>query len=734
MRHGDSPTTLRARLPLLPSDSEVLSPDLALSREDNRLTFWNASGPIFSCREDDRPSIRLAAAIFRDLNLVSATVLADALKIHRSTVHRSHRTFREEGSEGLRHRGSGPCGAHKLTEEKKVEAQRLLEENRSIRTTAKKVGLSEGAIRYALKKGWLRRPDQKESLSNEVSGEGLKGPRVRSEEDQSCSMGVAVKRNGERSLARLGLLGEAEPKFMSAEGVPDVGVLLALPALLSQGLLEVGQEVYGSLRQGFYGLRSVLLTLAFMVLLRIKTVEQINSYAPGELGMLLGLDRAPEVKTIRRKLTELGDRGLASKFAQELAERWAQEEPDTLGFLYVDGHVRPYHGRAHILPKAFVPRRRLAMPATTDYWVNDENSEPLFFVTAEANDGLLAMLENSILPQIRDLVGEERRVTMVFDREGWSPKRFEVWRKNGFDVLTYRWGSYDAWPEECFFEVNGEYEGKPVIYQLAQRSVRIAEGFWMREVRRLCDSGHQTSVMTTRQDIEILEVANRMFARWRQENFFRYMRHEFGLDYLASYAVEPADGERSVPNPERQKVKKKRKKLKARLSELEKTYGRKAAAAHTHGPLQLHEMEALHARIREVQKQCKEVEAELKQVPERVPLKTLLNEEEIVRQERERKMFIDTIKLVAYRAETSLTRLISPTFARREDEGRKFLKTVFQLPGELIPNEKEQTLTIRLHGMSNWRSNRALAELCTVLTEKGFVYPGSGLRLVFRAD
>ena len=68
-------------------------------------------------------------------------------------------------------------------------------------------------------------------------------------------------------------------------------MLLALPALLGQGLVDVAQEVFGPLRNGFFGLRSVLLTLAFMALLRIKTPEQLTGEAPGELGLLLGLDR-----------------------------------------------------------------------------------------------------------------------------------------------------------------------------------------------------------------------------------------------------------------------------------------------------------------------------------------------------------------------------------------------------------------------------------------------------------
>jgi hypothetical protein len=84
---------------------------------------------------------------------------------------------------------------------------------------------------------------------------------------------------------------------------------------------------------------------------------------------------------------------------------------------------------------------------------------------------------------------------------------------------------------------------------LAQRSVFVGKSFWMREVRRLCDSGHQTSVMTTRQDLSVEQIAARMFSRWSQENFFRYMRHEYSLDHLITNDVEKADGDRLVPCP-----------------------------------------------------------------------------------------------------------------------------------------------------------------------------------------
>jgi len=350
-----------------------------------------------------------------------------------------------------------------------------------------------------------------------------------------------------------------------------------LPALLlGLGLLEVGEKVYGGLRNGFYGLRSTLMCLAFMALLRIRNPDRMQFEAPGELGMLLGLDRAPEAKTIRRKLQELAERKQAHRFSAGLAERWVRQASQAVGLLYVDGHVRAYHGEKHRLSKTHVARRRLCMAATTEYWINDKGAEPLFFITGEANERLIAMLKERILPEVRRLVGA-RRVTIVFDREGWSPKSFAELYEAGFDVMTYRRGRYRKWPRSAFGVVQGRVDGRRVSYELAQKAVRIGPGFKMREVRQLRTEGsRQTAVLTTRWKTPILEVAWRMFGRWRQENFFRYMREHFALDALASRRVEPVDPSRSIPNPRRRKLEKQLAAMRLQLQKLQTEYGTRA--------------------------------------------------------------------------------------------------------------------------------------------------------------
>jgi len=729
--------TLQHRIPLLSNDAEMVSEHLAVGRHDGHITFFNASGPIFACRESDEGSLRFAAVILSEpsLGLATPIEIARALDRHRSRVHEYRKRYREGGTEDLAVKRRGPRGASKLKGMRLARAQKALNEGKSNYKVADLVGVSEQTIRKGIKEGRLVKPEHVSGASAKQSNEKSPStPRKRSDEDASCAGGVATKREEERALAPTGLMVEAGPQFEPAESVAKAGVLVALPALLGQGLVDVGRGVYGSLKNGYYGLTSMLLTFGLMALIRIKSTEGLSEHAPGEFGMVLGLDRAPEMKTARRKLAELAGRGRALEFSRAFSERWAGEDPSALGYLYIDGHVRPYHGGKHKLPKTHVQRRRLCMPATTDYWVNDANAEPLLFVTAAANEGLLAMMDKDVLPEIRRLVGEDRRVTLVFDREGWSPKRFRKWQETDFDVITYRKGKYRDWQHRCFKEVTVAVCGRKVTYQLAERLVRVGKGFRMREVRRLCENGHQTSVMTTRRDIPIEEVAVRMFSRWQQENFFRYMRHEFALDHLPTTAVEPADPERSVPNPALKEKKRELSQLKANLAKAEQSYGQELCDTPEQERCTVGEFKISHAnlgrKIDTLRLDRTRLEAEIKALPERVPVREVMDGEPIVRLERERKIITDTLKMVAYRAETQLANLVGPLLPYRDDEARKFMSRVFNLPADLLPDYERNALVVRLHSMATPRDNRALAAICGLLNDIKTRYPGTDLQLV----
>jgi hypothetical protein len=101
--------------------------------------------------------------------------------------------------------------------------------------------------------------------------------------------------------------------------------------------------------------------LAFTALLRIKNIESIQYYSPGELGKVVGLDRVAEVKTIREKLGILAKQNNAQQWNSELSKRWMESAGAISGLLYVDGRVRVYHGKMTRLPKRYVTREKLCL-------------------------------------------------------------------------------------------------------------------------------------------------------------------------------------------------------------------------------------------------------------------------------------------------------------------------------------------------------------------------------------
>src|SRR6202035_1973949 len=241
------------------------------------------------------------------------------------------------------------------------------------------------------------------------------------------------------ALAQWGLLGEgAGPVFTPGARYPLAGLLLALPVLEGTGLLPAARQVYGRVKDGFYGMGATLLTLVFLALAGEPRAEGATRIPPAALGRVLGLDRAPEVKTIRRKLGELAAAGKASELIMALARRHAAARPDALGVLHVDGHARVYYGTRQV-QKTHVARLKFPAPATMETWVTDAGGDPVFMVIAEPSDSLAGELRR-LLPQLRQVVGEGRRVTVCFDRGGWSPALFADITAAGFDLLTWRKG------------------------------------------------------------------------------------------------------------------------------------------------------------------------------------------------------------------------------------------------------------------------------------------------------
>jgi len=499
-------------------------------------------------------------------------------------------------------RGPGrPSGGAKNAKERGRDQTilHLKTKGSSNRAIAGKLGLSEKAIRKRLRRlGWQSSAESAEPglpFQEEMAGITFSERSERQVEVPRSEATVVrqhpldrtdgptepppgswdvdpLDRSMDRLLAAMGLLEDAAPVFALTDSLPRAGVLLAIPSLVASGVLSIARKLYGTIGPAFYGLRTTLVSYILLALLRIPRPETLKEYAPGNLGRIVGLDRLPEVKTLRRKLARLASRKASQQFGRELARQRIAERGRLFGFLYIDGHVRTYHGK-HTIAKGYDTRTRLAVPATTDYWINDQKGDPLFVVTADANAAMTRML-TPLLEEARRLLGPRRRATIVFDRGGWSPKLFQKLLALDFDILTYRKGRVRRVAEKRFILRKAKLDRRPVQYLLHDQPVRFLKGtLRLRQVTRLTENGHQTPVLTSRWDLRDIVIAYRMFERWRQENFFKYLRQEYLIDALIDYQVEPDDPQRSVPNPARKAVDTELRKARAHLNKMKETYG-----------------------------------------------------------------------------------------------------------------------------------------------------------------
>ncbi len=747
----------------------------ALRRQDGHGVVVFAGMVLSQFALGDRMAEAHAMVSLVDQGWADQNDVARAFGTSPRTVRRHQRRFETGGLVALGRDGGYPKGRPRLRTTRTRLVSRLKAEGQSNRAIAEHIGVTEKAVRKLLRRlGWQEHEPEQPSLplaagcaDPKLSASApstvlpavtttvpaprshacppaptARAPRPDADPNLSAFSSPSAddeplpgswdtdpaNRRVDRLFAYLGLLDDAAPLFRSGERVPRAGVLLAVPALVGSGVLSCARDIYGSIGPAFYGLRTTLVALLLLALLRIKRPEGLKEHPPEDLGRLLGLDRAPEVKTLRRKLARLASFGRASQLGRALAERRVATHGAAMGFLYVDGHVRVYHGK-RVLPKAHVARMRLSLPATTDYWVNDATGEPLFVVTAEANAGLVKMLP-AVLAQVRSLVGE-RRTTIIFDRGGWSPKLFATLIADGFDILTYRKGRFRRVPSRCFRPHSAVIDGQEVAYTLADQGVLLlGRRLRLRQVTRLSADGHQTPIITSRRDLRAVEVAYRMFERWRQENFFKYLREEYALDVLVDYAVEPDDPDRSVPNPAWHAIDAKLREASAALLPYASQLGLEAITNPEGRRRTMRGFKIANAglsrKVREVLKRFVALEARRARIPHRVPVQSIV-QGEVVKLAAARKHLTDLLKMVAYQAEGDLVRFIAPHYRRVQAEGRTLIQAARAAPADLEVTDTE--LRVRIAPLSSAHRTRAVTALCDELNRTRTQFPGSRLIL-----
>lgn len=510
----------------------------------------------------------------------------------------------------------------------------------------------------------------------------------------------------------------------------------------AQGLLKA-KEVYQWSSNIYYSLESIVLTLAFMALARIKNPEQLKQCKPGELGRLIGMDRIPEVRCIREKIKVLSDQNKTLELNKILLDEWIQ--PDDSLIFCVDGHQRVYHGQKAKLPVKFISRQKLCLNATTEYWVTTLQGAPLLVTLGELSEKLQNAIEDDIIPILKETAAYKQQsshdkdqplCTLVFDREAYEPTFFKrLWNNHQIAIITYRKNVKDTWDEKCFEKTAVHVIEQDVDMLIHEQEV-VLNGVTFREVRRLGKNGHQTAVITNNKLITAAQIAGYMFSRWSEENFFRYMKLDYDFDKMIQFGTEEVDENKQIVNPQyrqlnytlralRNKIRRLEAKLFPLIEELMNAPVDEVVTL-------TNKQEEIKEQISVLREEEEKFKGQRKSTAHHIKVGELPEDQRFNKLKTESKLLLNIIKMIAYRAETVVANLLG-TFLKSGDKDKRMLvKQIIQTSADITPDITNNTLTVCLHTLSTPRHNAAATELAKLLTGTETVFPGTDIRLVFK--
>jgi transposase-like protein len=726
-----------------PEGAIPIGPTLSVLNKDGQVTYFLGDDNYFSHSQTDGAGQRFAlATLMANGHVRPSQVEHSSLGIAHRTLMRWARQLEQKGP-GSFFASRARRGAAVMTADKAAQCQQLLAKGEKIAQVARLTGVGESTLRKAVRRGRVVATAATGAMVAANGPEGTtKSERGRSDAQAAEGMGTACTRADERLAAALGLMKSALTRFEPCQDVQLGGLLSGLPTLCSNGLLS-GLDRHLSLPNGYYSALHILIVLGFMALGRIRRPEGLRQVPPGELGKVVGLDRVPEVRTLRQKIALLANHGTPHQWMRELSRSWMEADPQEAGYLYVDGHVRVYHGTGTLLPRRYVSRERLCLRGTTDYWINDALGRPFFVISKAVTEGLAATLLEEIVPELLASVPAQpsdeqlvanpllHRFVVVFDREGSFYRLLsKLWEKR-IGAITYRKAVKDLWPQSEFAETEVSVPGGgTTCMKLASRSTTLSAGeasLPVLEIRRLTQTGHQTALITTARLLASPLVAGRIFSRWCQENFFGYMMQHYDIDGLVQYGAEDIPGTVQVVNPVWRTLDKSVQNHTRQIRTLLAQLG--AATLQNTGDDIQWRAEQL-ADIQRLEADTGALRLQRRNTPKKVPLDSLPQSQRPQQLLPLGKMLTDTIKMIAYRAETALVGLLRPHLAK-EEEARALVRELLVSSADLQPDDQANTLTVRIHPMACPAHDRAISALLADLTQAAFCHPETGARLIY---
>jgi len=725
--------------------------------------------PEYAYQPDDKETQRAVVVFLYQRDLATQKQLANGFGVAIRSVRYWISRYRKEGINGLsdKQRSGAP---KKVTPEMKKRIFELRERRVKVTEIAITLNLSFGAVCTVLYQSGDNKAQYSldildgldstvdDSNAERASSENTKEPDASAIEEsdftnkniEECHNAVKKpwNRSLDRALAKLGHIEDAEPLFPESQRIENAGIFLALASHSMNSFGSVAKKVYVSFGAAFYGIRSVFMMLVMMALLRIKNSEQLGGYNPEKLGVILGLDRSPDVKTLRRKLSTIFFRKKASEFMNALVDsRLIDSASESeLATIYIDGHIKSYYGKFKIGATRSATRNRVDK-AVTDYWINLSDGTPLLVIPTAFNESMTTVLPD-IVQDAKKMYRNKTntRMIVIFDRGGYSALLFEKLIAMDVDIITYNRSSIAPVEMTLFVKNktkinNREYAYEPYcrettlpVYETTTRhgkKVRVdtKRKVVLQEILIRRDDDGITPILTTIKNQSSITIASKLFNRWSQENYFKYMKREFALDHLCTYGTENIPPDIVHPNPEYTKL---TKDIARHREAVNKICGKNAKLF----------LENNYTKIKkELQKLNKNQNTEklknhLMQIDKlqnlRKGIKERIVASDFKQLKREGRLFSNAVKIASYYIETELVTLFRKYYNDKRVKARRIIAAMLKCSGTIKTRNGKLVITLEKQGTP--LITKAVKKLCNQLSDRKVKYPGTELVLEFHIE
>jgi hypothetical protein len=380
------------------------------------------------------------------------------------------------------------------------------------------------------------------------------------------------------------------------------------------------------------GIQNMITIWLFGIILGCKNLEQFRYFRQADFKFISMVDDVPGVESLRKELKELSIRDdikLSSLFTRSMINNFRNSDGNDF---YLDGHVVEYSGKENIL-EGWNTRKNRVMKGYVLYFVHDGEGNPLFSLTFDHFYDFREVIRMAIT-KIKKLTKSSRFV-LIYDRGGFSHELMKEIGEAGGSFISWEKGfkkeeveNEITFKDRMVMEYPYNDVGKTNEYEIYfHEMVYRRDDFECRRIliRRKGIDGKKLyqSILTSEREADAVLVIRKLLKRFVQENDFKKLKGQFGLDEITGYGKLKYNELKDKVDKETLNTEYRKKLIEIAQLKQEKALhlkklGVKVLKAYKRKAVRKTEDEEIIVRIIEIEKRIKELKGEMKGISKKI--------------------------------------------------------------------------------------------------------------------